>query len=97
MQYIVIEQLKKKYLLQIMDLLQTDKKDAEVPDGMRPEQWHAVCSGKIEVLVESLLDLVEESIKEEQEAIAAAAAKPAKRGNYKGLTVDGMVENGEYV
>lgn len=95
MEFMASEQLKKKYLEQILELVKSDRPDAQTPNGFKAEQWHAVCSGQIEVLVQNVLDLVDITIQEEQEAIAKAAQK--KPGNYKGMAVDDRVVNGEYV
>jgi hypothetical protein len=95
MQFMASEQLKKKYLNQILELVRSDRPDAQTPNGFKADQWHAVCSGQVEVLVQNVLDLVEITIQEEQEAMAKEATK--KPGNYMGATDDYKVVNGEYV
>ena len=95
MEFMASEQLKKKYLEQILELVKSDRPDAQTPNGFKAEQWHAVCSGQIEVLVQNVLDLVDITIKEEQDAIAKAAKK--KPGNYMGATDDYKVVNGDFI
>lgn len=94
-----IEQFTKKNLTQMLDLVKSDMPDVQTPDGYKPDQWHAVCNGKLETLIITTLDLVDVLIREKQNAVQAAPIddyEPPKRGRYKGR-IDDMVENGDYV
>lgn len=94
-----IESFVKKNLGQMLELVKSDMPDVQTPEGFKPEQWHAVCNGKVETLINTTLDLVDVLIREKQDAVQAAPIddyEPPKRGRYKGR-IDDMVENGDYV
>ena len=96
---ITIESFVKKNLGQMLELVKSDMPDVQTPEGFKPEQWHAVCNGKVETLINTTLDLVDVLIREKQDAVQAVPVEdyaPPKRGRYKGR-IDDMVENGDYV
>ena len=95
----MIEQFTKKNLIQMLDLVKSDMPDVQTPDGYKPDQWHAVCNGKLETLIITTLDLVDVLIQEKENLMQAVPVEdyaPPKRGRYKGR-IDDMVENGDYV
>lgn len=92
-----IEQFTRKNLTQMLDLVKSDMPDVQTPDGYKPDQWHAVCNGKLETLICSTLDLVDVLIREKQDRMQAAPMEepePPKKGHNKGFT-DGYVRNGD--
>ena len=94
-----IEQFTRKNLTQMLDLVKSDMPDVQTPDGYKPDQWHAVCNGKLETLICTTLDLVDVLIQEKQNAMQTAPIddyEPPKRGRYRGM-VDGVVRNGDYI
>ena len=92
-----IEQFTKKNLTQMLDLVKSDMPDVQTPDGYKPDQWHAVCNGKLETLIITTLDLVDVLIREKQDAVQAVQmeeSEPPKKGRNRGFT-DGYVKNGD--
>ena len=92
-----IEQFTKKNLTQMLDLVKSDMPDVQTPDGYKPDQWHAVCNGKLETLIITTLDLVDVLIREKQDAeqaIQMDEPEPPKKGRNRGFT-DGYVKNGD--
>lgn len=92
-----IEQFTKKNLMQMLDLVKSDMPDVQTPDGYKPDQWHAVCNGKLETLIITTLDLVDVLIREKQDAVQAVQMdepEPPKKGRNRGFT-DGYVKNGD--
>ena len=92
-----IEQFTKKNLTQMLDLVKSDMPDVQTPDGYKPDQWHAVCNGKLETLIITTLDLVDVLIQEKEnlmQAVQMEEPEPPKKGRNRGFT-DGYVKNGD--
>lgn len=92
-----IEQFTKKNLTQMLDLVKSDMPDVQTPDGYKPDQWHAVCNGKLETLIITTLDLVDVLIQEKEnlmQAVQMDEPEPPKKGRNRGFT-DGYVKNGD--
>ena len=96
MRILTEERLKKKYLEEALELTRSDRSMA-ASANFNPEEWRVACSAKIETLLEAVLDIVNISIEEEEEAEEERAKNPQPKGQYKGLAVDGTVINGDYV
>lgn len=96
MKVLTEEHLKKKYLEEALITLRSDRSRA-VEEGFKEREWPPACSAKVETLICMALDLVDIGIEEMAEEEAAKANAPKKTGNYKGMAVDEMVVNGEYV
>lgn len=94
-----LAELAQKNLIQSLDLVKSDRPDSQTPEGFKPEQWHSVCNGQLEILITNTIDLVAIMIRKMEDAMQAAPIddyEPPKRGRYKGR-IDDMVENGDYV
>ena len=94
-----LAELAQKNLIQSLDLVKSDRPDSQTPEGFKPEQWHSVCNGQLEILITNTIDLVAIMIRKMKDAMQTAPIddyEPPKRGHYKGR-IDDMVENGDYV
>lgn len=98
MKVITEEKLKKKYLERALDLIKSNRSMSAPQENLRPEDWALFCQGEVQVLIETVLDLVDTGIAEmEEEAQMRASMPPKKPGKYMGTAVDETVVNGEYV
>ena len=94
-----LAELAQKNLIQSLDLVKSDRPDSQTPEGFKPEQWHSVCNGQLEILITNTIDLVSIMIRKMEDAVQAEPMEdhnPPKRGRYRGM-VDGVVRNGDYI
>lgn len=92
-----LAELAHKNLIQSLDLVKSDRPDSQTPEGFKPEQWHSVCNGQLEILITNTIDLVSIMIRKMEDAeqtVQMDEPEPPKKGRNRGFT-DGYVKNGD--